>query len=173
MVKLRPVRKQNKHFLLVHFFSAMGVEDQNSVPWNSRVEVLERISSEQRLFRFLAFLSADSEKIENISDNQWCFRADQFWFSLNQGCSELKKSALFQRESALNQRYSALFFLPLKHRVVSVDSAFIYSDLVLLLKHADTNIKLWYPSQKWWKRLKWSLKRHSSYSINVKSPNIL
>ena len=49
------------------------------------------------LFQRLTFFSADSENTENIIANQLCFRADQLSFPLNQRCSELKISALFQR----------------------------------------------------------------------------
>ena len=71
------------------------------------------ISAEQRCSIVLTFFSADSENTINISADQLCFRADQLWFSLNQRCSELKNSALFQRETALNQRCSALIFFAL------------------------------------------------------------
>ena len=94
----------------------------------TRVEVPEVISAEQRCFIVLTFFSADSENMINISADQLCFRAGQLWFSLNQRCSELKNSALFQRwtalfqrQIALNQRCSALIFLALKHKIFSAE----------------------------------------------------
>ena len=83
-------------------------------PWTIhellQVEVPEIFSAEQRCFRDLTFFSTDSESMKNISTYQLCFRADQLWFSLNQCRSELKNSALFQKESARKQRCSALNF---------------------------------------------------------------
>ena len=71
------------------------------------------ISAVLEMWHYSALFSADSEHMKNISADQRCFRADQLWLSLIQCCSELKNSALFQRESALNQRYQALIFLAL------------------------------------------------------------
>ena len=45
--------------------------------YDSRVEVPEVISAEQRCFIVLTFFSADSENTINISADQLCFRADQ------------------------------------------------------------------------------------------------
>ena len=87
----------------------------------TRVEVPEVISAEQRCFIVFTFFSADSENMINNSADQLCFRADQLGFSLNQGCSELKNSALLQRQAALNQRFSALILLALKHRIFSAE----------------------------------------------------
>ena len=56
---------------------------------NSRIEILEVVSSEQCCFRALTSSSADLESMKN--------------------------SALFQGKPALNQRCSALIFLALKH----------------------------------------------------------
>ena len=116
----------------------------------SRVEVPEVISAEQRCFIVLTFFSADSENMINISADQLCFRAEQLWFSLNQRCSELKNSALFQswtalfqRETALTQRCSALIFLALKHWIFRADSALIYSESALIFTCVDETIKIW------------------------------
>ena len=61
----------------------------------------------------------------------------QLWFSLNQRCSELKKSALFQgwtalfqRETALNQRCSAPIFFALKHWIFSAEQRWFSADLI-------------------------------------------
>ena len=62
----------------------------------------EIIGAEQRCFRDLTFFSAESENMKNISAVRCCFRTDQLWFSPNQGCSELKISALSHRNSTLN-----------------------------------------------------------------------
>ena len=119
----------------------------------TRVEIPEVISAEQRCFRVLTFFSADSENMINISAVQLCFRADQLWFSLNQRCSELKNSALFQswtalfqRETALNQRCSALIFLLWNigfSALNSADSALIYSESALIFTHVGETIKIW------------------------------
>ena len=112
----------------------------------SRVEVPEVISAEQCCFIVLTFFSADSENMKNISADQLCFRADQLWFSLNQRCSELKNSALFQswtalfqREIALNQRCSALIFLALKHWIFSAEQRW-----TALIQRWFTLNQLWY-----------------------------
>ena len=86
-----------------------------------QVEVPVIFSSEQRCFRVLTIFSAETGNIKNISADQLCFRADQFRFSLNQGCSEPKNSALVQRESALILGCSALVFLAAKHWAFSAD----------------------------------------------------
>ena len=67
--------------------------------WNPEI-----ISAEQRCFRDLTFFSADSKNMKNIRGNQCCIRSDQFWFSLNQGCSELKNSAM---NNVLSKRTSS------------------------------------------------------------------
>ena len=61
----------------------------------------------------------------------------QLWFSLNQRCSELKKSALFQswtalfqREIALNQRCSALIFFALNHWIFKAEQRWFSADLL-------------------------------------------
>ena len=54
------------------------------------------------LFQRFDIFQCWSENLKNISTDQLCFRADHLWFSLNQRCcSQLKKSALLQKESAL------------------------------------------------------------------------
>ena len=63
---------------------------------------------------------------------------------LNKRCSDMKTAALFQRESTLNPRRSAVFFWTVKiecSALISADAALTYSDLALKLKHADWNIK--------------------------------
>ena len=112
----------------------------------TRFEVSEVISAEQRWFSYLTFFRADSEDMKNISADQLYFRADQLWFSLNQRCSELKKSVLFEKKLALNERCSGLFVLALKHWVSSAKQRWFSADLfelALILKHADGIIKLW------------------------------
>ena len=93
----------------------------------NRIEVPEITSAEQPCFRVLTFFSADSENTQNTSADQWCFRSDQFWFCLNQRCSELKNSVL---NNAVSER-------------ISSDSALIYSESALILTRVDYNIKFW------------------------------
>ena len=64
----------------------------------SWIEVPEIIGSEQHCFRVLQFFSADSENIKILA----LFRSEN--------------SGLFQRQSALNHRCSALIFLALKQQ---------------------------------------------------------
>ena len=105
----------------------------NSTP---RVEIPEMISSEQRFFRDLTFFSADSENMKNINADQHCFRADQLWFSLNQRCPELKNSALFQRESALNK----LWIRDLKHWGFSAEQRWFSAHLFWISSDIHTSI---------------------------------
>ena len=83
--------------------------------------------------QFWRFFIADSEKMKNITADQLCFRADQLSCSLNQRCSQLKISALFQREAALNQRCSTLTFCQLWSvrfsKLNSADLFWISSDI--------------------------------------------
>ena len=89
------------------------------------IALFQRLGVFQRSFRDLAFFSADSENMKSCAD-QLCFRSDQLWFSLNHGCSELKNSALFQRESALNQCCSAVISLALKRWIFSFSALYLY-----------------------------------------------
>ena len=101
----------------------LNFNDTSKIIQLSRVEVPKLISSEQRYFRVLRFLNADSENMKNISTDQLCLRADQLRFSLNQRCSELKNSALFQRESAQ-------FLLAMKHWAFSAYLRWITSHII-------------------------------------------
>ena len=157
------------------------------------------ISSEQRCFRVLTFFSADSENMKKISAVQnykfqrcfraelCCFRKNQLWISafhnykfqswtalfqkesaLNQRFSELQISALFQswttlfqKESALNQRCSALIFLAMKHWVFSTEQRWFSPNLLWISSYIKTcrwDYQIVITYQKWWKRLTWSFK---------------
>ena len=72
---------------------------------------------------------------EKISADQRCFRADQFWFSLNQSYSELKNSALSNAEERCfreNQLWinavQLKIFLALKHLIFSAEQRWFSAD---------------------------------------------
>ena len=130
------------HFL--HFFFLQCYFTRLN-KFNSRVEIPEIISAEQRCFIVLTFFSADSEHMKKISADQLCFSADQLWFSLNQRCSELKNlalfqswTALFQREIALNQCCSALTFLAVKHWIFIAEQRCFSADLLWISSDINT-----------------------------------
>ena len=66
-------------------------------------------------------------------DNQCWTEQLQLWFSMNQCSSKQKNSALLWRESALNQRCSALIFLAAKHWVFSREKHWFSCDLLWII----------------------------------------
>ena len=59
-----------------------------------RLELAQLVGDEELSSRALNLVSADWENVQcNLADHRF-FKADQFWASLNQGCSELKASLL-------------------------------------------------------------------------------
>ena len=86
--------------------------------------------------------------------NQRCFRADPLCFSLNQRCSERKKSALFQRLAALNQRCSALIFLALKHWVFSTEQRWFRADYLWNSAEFFRSEQRWFREKHSWSALK-------------------
>ena len=80
-----------------------------------RVEVPERMSATAHFQRLVIFESWFRGQEEHHN----CYRADQLWFSLNQGCLELEKSWLISRVLERIHFKLALIFLALKHWVFS------------------------------------------------------
>ena len=99
------------------------------MPWPSvnctGVSVPGAVSQRYEVFQRC---SALIQTFKSISVNQCCLSADELCLFLDQCCSELKISVVFQTESALKHLCSALIFIALKIDFSAMNS----TDLALI-----------------------------------------